>query len=378
MGGAATGAAIGGKIFPVIGTWIGAAAGALVGFFRSAGAAERAINPVREQFVQLNGGLAKLNERAAAAGVTLNAMLNAKNPEAYKKAIDDLNAAFQIQDDATKVLDDTIAKYGFTLEELGPKFRQGKLDEAFLDLYKDQRVLTAAGIDFDAVIQKQTGSFQDLITTALKTGSTIPAALKGTIARMIELGLLTDENGNKLEDLGKLTFAETLDSKFDSLIDTINKLADAISRNVGGAIAAIPRNVTIDVGYNYQPYDPPGRENGDNYAANGGLVTANGVQYLAGGGIVGGRLLRFMPRGSDTVPAMLTPGEGVVSKRGMRTLGAGGLSALNHGRMPWSGGGNTQSMESLRQEIKGLRRQMSTDTRRLPELIRIATAGRRG
>ena len=35
-------------------------------------------------------------------------MLNAKTPEAYKKAIDDLNAAFKFQDDAMKTLDDTV------------------------------------------------------------------------------------------------------------------------------------------------------------------------------------------------------------------------------------------------------------------------------
>jgi hypothetical protein len=42
----------------------------------------------------------------------------------------------------------------------------------------------------------------------------------------------------------------------------------------------------------------------------------------------------FVPRGTDTVPAMLTPGEGVLSRRGMRALGA-----LNEGGMV--GGGHT-------------------------------------
>jgi hypothetical protein len=36
-------------------------------------------------------------------------------------------------------------------------------------------------------------------------------------------------------------------------------------------------------------------------------VTPSGVQYLQGGGSV------FEPRGTDTVPAMLTPGERVLS-----------------------------------------------------------------
>ena len=51
--------------------------------------------------------------------------------------------------------------------------------------------------------------------------------------------------------------------------------------------------------------------------ATGGLI------YRAGGG--------FTPRGTDTVPAMLTPGEFVVSKRGVDKFGAGNLQKINAG-----------------------------------------------
>jgi hypothetical protein len=40
------------------------------------------------------------------------------------------------------------------------------------------------------------------------------------------------------------------------------------------------------------------------------------------------RILGFKPKGTDTVPAMLTPGEGVVSRRGMDAL-----SAINRGEV---------------------------------------------
>lgn len=52
---------------------------------------------------------------------------------------------------------------------------------------------------------------------------------------------------------------------------------------------------------------------GDYYAMTGGVVP----QYLARGGVAG----LFQPRYTDTVPAMLTPGEGVLSRRGMQALG---------------------------------------------------------
>jgi hypothetical protein len=54
--------------------------------------------------------------------------------------------------------------------------------------------------------------------------------------------------------------------------------------------------------------------------ASGGLV-----QYRAGGGSI------FQPKGTDTVPAMLTPGEFVIRKSAVDRIGAGNLAALNKG-----------------------------------------------
>ena len=50
-----------------------------------------------------------------------------------------------------------------------------------------------------------------------------------------------------------------------------------------------------------------------------------GVVYRAGGGSI------FKPKGTDTVPAMLTPGEFVIRKSAVDKIGAGNLAALNNG-----------------------------------------------
>jgi hypothetical protein len=47
------------------------------------------------------------------------------------------------------------------------------------------------------------------------------------------------------------------------------------------------------------------------------------VQYRAGGGSI------FQPKGTDTVPAMLTPGEFVIKKSAVDNIGVGNLQALN-------------------------------------------------
>ena len=65
-------------------------------------------------------------------------------------------------------------------------------------------------------------------------------------------------------------------------------------------------------------------------AAAGAALTAasGGVVYRAGGGSI------FKPRGTDTVPAMLTPGEFVVRKSAVDKVGVGNLQAINNGGTP--------------------------------------------
>lgn len=57
-------------------------------------------------------------------------------------------------------------------------------------------------------------------------------------------------------------------------------------------------------------------------AARGGFVPVRG--FAKGGSV-------FQPRGTDTVPAMLTPGEFVIRKSAVDKIGTGALSALNNG-----------------------------------------------
>ena len=59
-----------------------------------------------------------------------------------------------------------------------------------------------------------------------------------------------------------------------------------------------------------------------------GINAAGGPVYKADGGTI------FQPRGTDTVPAMLTPGEFVIRKSAVDKIGVGNLAALNAGGGP--------------------------------------------
>lgn len=312
VGGAGAGAQIGGAIGGPIGAGIGAVGGGLLGLFRGLGNSERQINPIREAFVQAAGGLDELNRKAQRAGLTLNRLLDARTPEQYKRAIDELTAAFEFQGSAMDTLQATIDKYGFSINELGPAFQRQELDKQAQSLFQDYQVLTAAGIEHGVVLGKMAEGVNEYVQNARRFGTEVPSAMRPMLQQMIDLGLLTDENGvafASLEESG-ITFAETLSEGFTRVVDEVKKLTDAIARGLGIAIDNLPRHVPVDVDVTYRL--PDFAPIGDGIvigAASGGRVTTHGLQRFAGGG----RVLPFIRRGTDTVPAMLTPGEVVLN-----------------------------------------------------------------
>ena len=91
----------------------------------------------------------------------------------------------------------------------------------------------------------------------------------------------------------------------------------------------------------------------------GGLVTNTGVQYLATGGTV-----RGYAQGTDTVPAMLTPGEAVLTTRAVGTLGTSAISRLNNG--------GSMSNDDVISELRLLRKQQAASDRQLPLLVALS------
>jgi hypothetical protein len=119
---------------------------------------------------------------------------------------------------------------------------------------------------------------------------------------MILAGTLTDEFGKSLTDTTRLHFAADLTKMFESLILKLDELIDKIG-GVGGALGGLG-NIEV------RPTIKPRFDTSD-------LPEGSAVPFSHGGIVPEyystGKVINFAPRGTDTVPAMLTPGEEVLT-----------------------------------------------------------------
>jgi hypothetical protein len=249
-------------------------------------------------------------------------------------------------------------RYGLTIDQLGGKVQQLDINEKAKQLVGDWQTLTTAGADVGSVMAGMKDQVQGLVSEALKFGQKIPESMRPMLQAMADAGDLVDADGEKMSDLSGLTFSEDLTQKIGDLVDVLQKMFDGMSDGVEGSssdwrtwaddvkkqAAAAAGNVegafsgvSVTVPVNYAVSGPvPGFTPINSYdpstwntppavaAAAGAVITAGMVGYYAGGGVSPWR-----PRGSDTVPAMLTPGERVLSVSDARSYDARGAAGAS-------------------------------------------------
>ncbi len=315
-----------------------------------------------------------------------------KQIDDYKKAIGDAQGAFDRLSRTALASFNAIVASGRSvfdaISEIGPAIDQliAKHDELglaggaaydqlarFRTLTEQNKDLVASvgGLNDVMVALANLGglnieTLQDLETQGLQAFDQLQAAgftqeealkqlqplLKSIIQAHYDLGIPIDENTQKVIDLAKanglledesLSLIDVLKEGFAALITAVGgtlpdafkkmgKAAKDAAKEAKDGIDKIPKTVDIEVNYHPGdpkpepgPYTPPPLEPGD-----------TGRRFEAGGPVYAayGRLLPFKPKGTDVVPAILTPGEGVLSVPAMQMLGRSAFDSLNAGMNP--------------------------------------------
>jgi hypothetical protein len=154
-------------------------------------------------------------------------------------------------------------------------------------------------------------------------------------AVMAAYGTGGGEFGDALSTLGGPTTLSALEDASQGAADETARLEQNIEKlnnklEGGGDVASNKKPTAAEVAAaltNMSPEDLAAAFNSDLPSlsvATGGLIsgTGRGVLYRAGGG--------FVPRGTDTVPAMLTPGEFVIRRKAVKAVGLPLLQRINN------------------------------------------------
>jgi hypothetical protein len=217
------------------------------------------------------------------------------------------------------------SNYGISLQSLGPKFQQANLEASAKTLFGDFTSLTDAGADVGSVLLGMSDKISKLVQDSLQFGTAIPDNMKPLIQNLIDAGKLTDDQGRKITSLTGIKFEDTpLDTGLKTLNDTLQLLIKTLTgpNGLAASLNGLPKNTDININEHHKVvWDPTelDRQTTDTpTASTGGLVMPRGIQHFAGGG----RVLPFRRIGSDTVPAMLTPGEMVLTASQQKAVSA--------------------------------------------------------
>lgn len=194
------------------------------------------VNDLRDAFEKLTfGSLHNMNAAFQKVGLTVDRVLSAKKVKDFDAAVEEFNRKLALQQTAWGKVQAAIERYGFSLEQLGPALQRQKLSETAVQLYEDFLLLTGAGIDTEVVLTQMADKINAFTQMAVKMGIQVDLSMKPLIQKMIDMGLLVDENGNlitSLEDSG-ITFSESLTDAFAAVADQLSEMVDLLRLFLG-------------------------------------------------------------------------------------------------------------------------------------------------
>jgi predicted transcriptional regulator len=219
--------------------------------------------------------------------------------------------------------------------------------------------LIAKGKDSDQIFRLMQPQLQTVFELT-KRGFVPDDATKKILDQAVAAGKVGDQFSSAQDRMATATerTAAILEAFAKKMGIEVPSAAKTAAKGVEDAFKDVHPTVHVNFEYDDQgrpifPKDFPGPT--IDGAATGGLVTARGIQHFAGGG----RVLPFLARGTDTVPAMLTPGELVLTQNQQSDI----WQAIQRGGVTGRGGINVtvyaSDAASVRRAIPEVTREMS-------------------
>jgi len=179
----------------------------------------------------------------------------AKQLEDHKTAVEAATAArekqLQVEADAAQALsnlqnnwrgaEEAADRYNIGLKSLGDTYQAAKWSEETQQLANDWELLAMHGKNVNKIAKKMAPTVQQMIDKYREAGIAIPDSMKAPIEKMIDLGLLTDAEGNALTALADVEFATPLVDQIGSLVESVDSLVSTLSGQLLPEMDAINR-----------------------------------------------------------------------------------------------------------------------------------------
>lgn len=323
LGGALAGA-IGSSFGPIgtmIGGWLGEKAGGLIGKLFGGDKEKKQVEKMRQELYKTAGGLDQLKARAAAAGVSLDRVFNAKKVEDFKAAVEAAQNAIVEHQQRMDLARQAADEFGIPAEKMSEAFKQADTDMAGLSLYDKITALMESGLDLGTLVEYAGDDVARFIQRAMEMGTTVPLEFKKIAEEMMKAGKLqftnteeyerltqqkidleeqlaaamkdSSEEGMKkqaelkeklkktneeleatttaFDDLDDIPWATNLNSMFEGLMTKLSQFIDLLTNGLGGALDGLPRDV--DINFNARGGARGDEEGNDNHKmATGGVI----------------------------------------------------------------------------------------------------------
>ena len=133
------------------------------------------------------------------------------------------------QDPSWQTLQQHAEDLGIKLTALGPAFESAKITDIAQGYARDLQMFADAGADVPEVLRGMSDELSTMYQEASKNGVALPDTLKPYMEQLVRMGLLVDENGEKVDDLNKVTFKTIEDKALKDVVDILTQIKDLLS-----------------------------------------------------------------------------------------------------------------------------------------------------